>query len=103
MATECREIFGQTRFHEWHIGHIHQTKVIEKNGVRVRILPALCPPDAWHAEKGYVGNLRSTEALVWDKDKGLQATVVYTDMDELIEPASAIPSIVKDDSNKRKK
>ena len=102
MAVECREIFGQTRFHEWHIGHIHQTKVIEKNGVRVRVLPALCPPDAWHSEKGYVGNLRSTEALVWDREKGLQATVIYTDSDELIETASVVPSIVKEDVKRKR-
>ncbi len=96
MAAEMREDFGKTKFHEWHVGHTHKTDVQERNGIRVRVLPALCPPDAWHAENGYVGNLRSTEAFIWDRNAGLIGTIVYTDDDSLIEAASAIPSAVKE-------
>jgi len=88
MATEVRELFGATKFHEWHTGHTHQTRTEEKNGIRIRILPALCPPDAWHSENGYVGNLRSSEAFLWDKVEGLIGIVIYTDSDALIEKAS---------------
>jgi hypothetical protein len=95
MATEARELFGVTKFHEWHTGHTHQTFTQEKNGIRVRILSALCPPDAWHAENGYVGNLRSSEAFVWDKIEGLIGTIIYTDSDGKIESASEVPTIVE--------
>lgn len=79
MATEQPEMFGQTKYREAHTGHIHQTKMEEQHGVRVRVLPALCPPDDWHAENGYVGNLRNAEAYIWNKTEGLIATVFFCD------------------------
>jgi hypothetical protein len=71
MATEQPEMFGQTKYREAHTGHTHQTKLDEQHGVRVRVLPALCEADDWHAENAFVGNLRSAEAYVWNKDEGL--------------------------------
>lgn len=79
MANEERELFGQTRFHEIHTGHLHTTKLEEQHGVRVRILPSLSPADAWHAENGFVGNQRNAEAFVWDKEEGLVAQYYYND------------------------
>jgi hypothetical protein len=79
MATEQSEMFGQTKFRETHCGHIHQTKVEEQHGVRVRVLPSLSPPDDWHAENGFFGNQRNAEAYVWNKGEGLIAQVYYND------------------------
>lgn len=73
MAAEEPKMWGETKYRECHTGHIHQTKTEEYCGVRVRILPALCPPDAWHSANAFVGNLRAAEAYVWNKDKGLVA------------------------------
>jgi hypothetical protein len=56
MATERPKEFGDSKFREVHIGHLHKTKLDEKFGVRVRTLSALTPPDGWHAENGFVGN-----------------------------------------------
>lgn len=85
MAAEAREAWGRTSVREWHTGHLHQRRsrrrvfdvdeLREHHGVAVRILPALCPPDAWHASKGYVGNLRAAEAYVWSRE-GLEALLV---------------------------
>jgi hypothetical protein len=77
MATEQPEMFGRTRFHEVHCGHTHETKMQEFHGVRVRILPALCPADSWHAENGYTGNLRNAEAYIWNRVEGIIGTAVY--------------------------
>lgn len=85
MATEQSAMFGETKFREIHTGHVHRTQVDEQHGVRVRIMSALCPPDAWHAENGFVGNLRSSEAFIWNKNEGLIGTVVYTDIRETVE------------------
>lgn len=79
MTVEAKQDYCHTRFHEWHISHRHQTEVIESHGTRVRTLSTLCPPDGWHAENGYVGNIQSSEAFVWDKIEGLIYIVVYTD------------------------
>lgn len=78
MATEQPQMFGRTQFREAHTGHFHQTRVQEWHGVRVRILPSLAGADAWHAENGYVGNLRAAEAFVWSASEGLVATAYYT-------------------------
>jgi hypothetical protein len=82
MATEKPEMFGATKYREAHTGHLHKTKLDEKMGVRVRILPALCAPDEWHAEQGFVGNLRNAEAYIWSKEEGLVGTAIYNARDE---------------------
>lgn len=78
MAAEQPEMFGATVHREAHTGDKHQLKVQEHHGVRVRISPALCPPDAWHAEHHFVGNARSAEAFVWHREEGLVGTANYT-------------------------
>ena len=85
MATEQPVMFGATKFREAHTGHKHHKSVEEQHGVIVRILSSLSPADAWHAEQGFTGNLRSAEAFIWHKDEGLVGTVVYTDSREDIE------------------
>ncbi len=79
MASEQPKMWGETLFRECHTGHLHQTRTEEKHGVRVRILPSLSPPDAWHADNAYVGCLRSAEGYIWNKDEGLIGQVFYTD------------------------
>lgn len=78
MATEQPKMFGETVHREAHTGHLHQTRVEEMHGVRVRISPALCPADAWHAENMYTGNARAAEAFVWSADEGMVGTAIYT-------------------------
>lgn len=77
MATEQPAMFGRTRYREAHTGHLHTTRVQEFHGVRVRILPSLSSPDSWHAENGFVGNIRAAEAFVWSRNEGLIATAFY--------------------------
>ena len=85
MATEQPAMFGATKFREAHTGHKHHKSVEEQHGVIVRILSSLSPADAWHAEQGFTGNLRSAEAFIWHKDEGLVGTIIYTDSREDIE------------------
>jgi hypothetical protein len=77
MATRFKEIWGNTTYREAHTGHIHQTMVQEFHGVRVRTLPALCEPDAWHAANNFVGNLRTAEAYAWNNKTGLINQAFY--------------------------
>lgn len=84
MAQEQKQAWGRTSYREWHLGHLHKRKAMswvgvdEDLGVTVRILPSLCAAEDWHTSKGYVGNTRSAEAYVWDKETGLCGTAVYT-------------------------
>lgn len=82
MATECPQAFGRTKFREAHTGHLHGLDVKEYHGVRVRILSALCPEDAWHSENNFIGNIRSAEAFVWNKNEGLIGTAIYNETGE---------------------
>ena len=82
MATEQAQAWSVTKYREMHLGHWHHKKEIhfqpveEYNGIRVRIIPSLCPSDAWHKMKGF-GGLRSAEAYVWDKNDGLVGSFAY--------------------------
>lgn len=78
MATEQPRMFGETVYREAHTAHRHHTQLDEHHGVRVRMLPALCPPDAWHSEQTHVGAQRSAEAYVWDAVEGQIASATYT-------------------------
>jgi hypothetical protein len=43
------------------------------DGVLVRVAPALCPADDWHAASGFVGSRRAMELFIYRPDGGLQA------------------------------
>ena len=78
MATEQPHMFGETRFHEVHTGDLHQVRLEEKHGIRVRILPSLSAADDWHSRHGFVGNVRSAEAYIWNKNEGLIGIATYS-------------------------
>lgn len=81
MAAKYPAIFGRTKFREVHCGHRHKTAMDEKFGIRIRTLSALCPPDAWHAHGNMIGNLRTAEAFVWNKKRGLVAMFFHNEID----------------------
>lgn len=71
MATEMRRDWGDVKFCEIHLGHLHQETVKELMGTKVRILPSLCAEDDYHSDNAYVGNVRAAQAFVWDAETGL--------------------------------
>ena len=94
MAGEQPAMWARTKFRECHTGHLHQQRFDRKrlrtdvkgerrtqeiHGTRVRIIPSLTPPDAWHSFNGYCDNLRSAEGFVWSKQDGLLAHVFHTE------------------------
>lgn len=78
MASEQRRMWGDTTWREAHTGDKHQRRLLELKGASVRILPSLCPPDAWTSENCYVGSVRAAEAYVWNANEGLIGTGVYS-------------------------
>lgn len=74
MAQEMSQAWKDTTHREWHIGHFH--KIRERRwsagdsfgGVRVRVLPALCAPDAWHSMRGFIGEMRAAEMYLWSRE-----------------------------------
>lgn len=79
MATSVPEKWARCWYREAHGGHWHtrKTKGVkvdtfeqEEQGVLYRVLPSLCESDSWHVRKGYEGNIKAAQALLYDKQKG---------------------------------
>jgi len=83
LATENPDGWAASRHREFHLGHFHSRKLkmfvpsFDRTGVLVRILPSLCPPDAWHAAMGYRSRL-SAEALYFDPEEGCVANFIHS-------------------------
>jgi hypothetical protein len=71
MQIEQPEMWGATRFREFHLGDLHHEKVWEDGGIIFRRIPAITSTDAWHTEKGYKGAIRKAQAFEWDKELGI--------------------------------
>jgi len=77
MASEKKDLWSDTKFHEWHLGHLHHKKqfqfqsVAEQKGCTIRFMRSLSGTDAWHNLKGYVQNIQSAESFIWHKTEGL--------------------------------
>lgn len=71
MAFERPADWAATTWRRWVTGHLHHEKrllvVASDDGcVELRQCRALCPADAWHAKKGFVGVPAGASATVWD-------------------------------------
>lgn len=71
MSSEASDLWSQSKYREWILGHIHRKRevkflsVYEDFGVRVRYIPSLSATDRWHYERGFIGNIRAAEALLY--------------------------------------
>jgi len=74
MATDCRKMgWKESRYCEWHLGHLHHEESIDVGGVLIRFLASLAPLSAWAAGAGFNAQ-RCTDAFLWNKDQGNIAT-----------------------------
>ena len=71
MQEESCKDWGQTTWHEWHLGHLHSESLKEVHGLFIRRISSLTPPDEWHNISGY-GAKEKAQAFLWDKQKGLK-------------------------------
>ena len=76
MALEAREAWARCRCREIHTGHLHKQaakirRVIDSDGIDTvdgvvtRTAPALCPPDDWHAQEGWIGSRQAMETFFY--------------------------------------
>ena len=82
MPEEKPELWGKSKYREWHLGDQHHSVKRETNkpdrpvveeygGITVRILRSLTAPDRWHFEHGFVGSMRAAESFLWSPENGL--------------------------------
>ena len=74
MALEASAEWSRCPYREWHTGHYHSQAAIETlDGVVTRTAPAICPPDDWHAQHGFIGSRQAMETFIYSHDAGLVA------------------------------
>lgn len=86
MATdiESKPMWSETKFHEWHLGHIHRKRIVkyeinksrplnEDLGVTIRYLSSLTGTEEWHHKKGFVGSNKAADGFIWNYEFGLVA------------------------------
>jgi hypothetical protein len=84
MAQEASEAWSRTTYREFLVGHLHKRRQTEYisgdsfNGVKVTILPSLTGTDAWHARKGYIGEPKASESMLYDSEDGCIARFTAT-------------------------
>ena len=87
MALEMPDAWSRCRYREVHTGHLHKQaakvrRVIDTDGIDtvdgvvVRIAPALCPPDDWHSQEGYIGSRQAMETWFYSSGGGLAGMLV---------------------------
>lgn len=77
MAAEVPQQWGASTYREIHTGHLHgEAEVQTVAGVVIRTAPALCPPDGWHAQEGYIGKPRGMQAFYYHADGALLGMTV---------------------------
>jgi len=72
LQVEAKEEWGETDFHEIHVGDKHHQATAESGGVIVRNLPTLAQSSGWEYRKAFVGALRTNISFVWDQERGLR-------------------------------
>jgi len=77
MTQDNKNIWALIQFAEWHVAHIHQMKVQDKGGVRIRHIPSIASVDAWEGQKGY-DEVREAQGFVWNNMLGNIARLSWT-------------------------
>lgn len=73
MASEASREWGETKYHEFLCGHLHkEITTSDKTGAVLRHLSAPVPQDLWGMQKGLVVPNRKSQALLYDKENGLE-------------------------------
>lgn len=76
MPTEKPKEWAECHHRVWNLGHIHTRKALtttdlgEYKGVSIKFHPSLAGTDAWHHQKGYIGNKRAAAAHIYDFKEG---------------------------------
>lgn len=68
MQQEAREMWGETEYSEWIVGHTHDEKVESKMGVKKRTIGTIAGHDTWTYNSGYVGSLPIIQAPIYNPD-----------------------------------
>lgn len=71
MRVEADELIKNSKFYEFHRGHLHGENTIIQDGIIIRTMPVISATDQWHSDMAFVGNTRKVQSFVYHKQKGL--------------------------------
>ena len=77
FQVEAPMIYANTKYREYHLGHLHNESVTSKGGITFRRLPTVNTPDDWHSEMGFVGATNRIQVFVYDLEEGLESINYY--------------------------
>lgn len=75
MAQRWPDMWAATRFRDWHLGHVHHTRVVEESGVTLLTNPSLSGSDRYHGLAWPIESRPQLAAHVYDFERGRVATV----------------------------
>jgi len=71
MQKEVPELWGKSKYREFHFGHIHIENVEEKHGLKMRWIPSISGADKWHYGKGFIATDRTSQTFLYDEQTGI--------------------------------
>lgn len=74
-ATRWPDKWAATRFREWHLGHVHHTRVVDDSGVTLLTNPSLSGSDRYHGLHWPHAARPSLACHVYDHARGRIATI----------------------------
>lgn len=80
IPAEFYYIWGNTRFRELHLGHLHkEVTVDDESGMITRRIGSPCSTDAWHYQNRFIGAVKKHQIFIWNSSRGLQS-IQYINM-----------------------
>lgn len=81
IMRDNQSTISNYRFTECLVGHLHQESSQDIKGIMIRVAPALCPPDKWHASKSFSNNMRRSQGLLYQREQGLECIYYSKSLD----------------------
>jgi len=69
MAVDCNDIWSDTKFRYWLLGHVHHQSLKEYPSCTVETFRTLSGKDAWHASMAYRSG-QDLKVITYHKDHG---------------------------------
>lgn len=71
MQIEARKEWGDSKYCEFHLAHLHSEQTTEIGGIIIRNISSVTSTDAWHSRSGYIGAVKKAQSFLWNKEHGL--------------------------------
>jgi hypothetical protein len=73
IMRENQSEISKYKYIECLSGHYHAEGTSEKNGVKLRTASSLSAEDFWHTKKGFWGNIRTSQGILYQREFGIEA------------------------------